>query len=136
MNRRTLLQTAGLAGIATLIPFRTSSASQKALRKLLGIEDACTLIPTKEAGPYPWPSGDGTMMSLDKTFYRQDITEGNPGVPFTLTLTVVNTKDNCKPLTNANVVIWHCSKDGLYSEYVENGVDETGKTFFRGIQMT
>ena len=135
MNRRTLLQTAGLAGIASLVPFRTSKASRIAIAKLkkdlLLPDGGCILIPSETAGPFPWPS-DGMTLSTDTTFFRQNITEDRTGIPFNLTLTVVNVNDNCNPVLNAAVVIWHCDKDGNYSEF-QNSV---GKTFLRGIQMT
>ena len=135
MNRRTLLQSAGLAGLASLIPFRSSAASQAAIAKLkkeaLLPEGGCILIPQETAGPYPWPA-NGTTLSTDQLFYRQDITEGGAGVPLNLTFTVVNVNDNCNPVLNANVVIWHCDKDGNYSEFG----NQAGKTFFRGIQMS
>jgi protocatechuate 3,4-dioxygenase beta subunit len=135
MNRRTLLQSAGLAGIAALVPFRSSVASQAAIAKLkqeaLLPAGSCILIPQETAGPYPWPA-DGTTLSTDQNFYRQDITEGGAGVPLNLTFNIVNINDNCNPIMNANIVIWHCDKDGNYSEFGNS----VGKTFFRGIQMT
>ncbi len=135
MNRRTLLQSFGLAGLASLIPFRSSAASQAAIAKLkkeaLLPAGSCILIPQETAGPYPWPA-DGLTLSTDQIFYRQDITEGGAGIFLELTFTVVNVNNNCDPVLNANVVIWHCDKDGNYSEFG----NEVGKTFFRGIQMT
>ncbi len=138
MNRRFLLQSAGRAGVAALIPFKNSKATQKALTSVFGSQSGCALIPTVEVGPFPWPAGDGRTLSPDPTFYRRDITEGITGVPFTLILSLVNVNDNCNPITNANVVIWHCDKAGDYSEYPnqQGNIDETGKTFLRGIQMT
>lgn len=135
MNRRTLLQSAGLASLASLIPFRSSTASQAAIAKLKKVallpEGGCILIPGETAGPYPWPA-DGKTLSTDQLFYRQDITEGGAGIPLNLTFTVVNINDNCKPVLNADVVVWHCDKDGNYSEFGS----QMGRTFFRGIQIT
>ena len=71
-------------------------------------------------------------MITNTLFFRQDITEGNPGVPLNLTLTVVNINNNCAPITNARVDIWQCDKDGNYSEYG----NFTGQSFFRGYQIT
>lgn len=135
MNRRTLLQSAGLASLASLIPFRESAASLAAIAKLkkeaLLPTGSCILIPQETAGPYPWPA-DGATLSSDQLFYRQDITEGGAGVPLNLTFSVVNVNDSCNPVLNAHVVIWHCDKDGNYSEFGS----QAGKSFFRGIQMT
>ncbi len=135
MNRRTAIQTAGLAGLASLIPFRTSKASQKAIslleKEVMMPTGGCVLIPAETAGPFPWPA-DGITLSTDTFFYRQDVTEGGAGVPFNLTLNVVNVNDSCSPIANAAVVIWHCDKDGNYSEFGA----QAGKSFFRGIQLS
>jgi protocatechuate 3,4-dioxygenase beta subunit len=45
---------------------------------------------------------------------RQDVSEGEPGVPFRLALRVVQA-DGCTPLQGAEVEIWYCNIDGLYS---------------------
>ncbi len=94
----------------------------------------CTATPSETAGPYPYD------LSSDSAIYRTDITEGKTGVPLSLALTVVNSNADCAVLSNARVDIWHCDKDGYYSEYSEPGYlgteDNTGKTFLRGIQLT
>ncbi len=139
MNRRDILKTAGMAGIVSLFPFGRSRASKAAINRLqkeLWLENgACVLIPQETAGPYPFD------LSSNADMFRQDITEGNAGTPLNLTLTVVNINNNCSPVQNARVDIWHCDKDGYYSAYnnqpgylgTRNNV---GKTFFRGIQLT
>jgi protocatechuate 3,4-dioxygenase beta subunit len=135
MNRRTLLQSLGLAGVASLIPFQGTKASQAAIAKLkkemLLPDGGCVLVPTETAGPYPWPS-DGMTLSTDTTFYRQNMAEDRTGLPLAITFTVVNINNNCAPVLNAAVVAWHCDKDGNYSEFGNS----VGKTFLRGIQMT
>ena len=72
--------------------------------------------------------------------YRSDITEGKTGVPLTLTLTIVNSNNECAVISDARVDIWHCDKDGYYSEYEEPGYlgteDLRGDTFLRGIQLS
>jgi protocatechuate 3,4-dioxygenase beta subunit len=56
-----------------------------------------------------------------------------PGVacslPLELLLTIVNVNDNCTPITNALVYVWHCDKDGLYSGYRQPGASTVGQTF-------
>jgi protocatechuate 3,4-dioxygenase beta subunit len=86
------------------------------------------LTPQETAGPYP--------LDLHSTpsFFRSDITEGKPGVPLTLTLTILH--QTGAPLANARVDIWQCDKDGVYSGYAQPGSNTVGKTFMRGIQVT
>lgn len=94
----------------------------------------CTAMPTETSGPYPYD------LSKNSAIFRSDITEGKTGIPLTLTLTLVNVNDSCALLEGARVDIWHCDKDGYYSEYSEPGFlgnqDNTGKTFLRGIQLS
>lgn len=65
---------------------------------------------------------------------RRDITEGKTGVPLSLTLNLVDVNNNCAPITNATVYIWHCDKDGLYSGYSQPSGNTIGETFCRGLQ--
>ena len=46
------------------------------------------------------------------SFFRQDITEGRSGFPLTLALTIVNIRQNCAAVTNANVEVWQCDAAG------------------------
>jgi protocatechuate 3,4-dioxygenase beta subunit len=61
---------------------------------------------------------------------RRNITEGLPGVPLALRLTVVSAS-TCKPVSGAKVDIWHASALGIYS-----GVQGDTGTFMRGVQPT
>ena len=83
---------------------------------------ACAVTPTETVGPYP---------SL-ADFFRSDIREGKPGAPLTLTITVVNTNNNCSPVSGVNVEIWQCDAAGNYSQYGT----QTSQTYLRGIQTT
>lgn len=95
---------------------------------------SCTIIPSETQGPYPLYSSVVSNSAL----WRQDVTEGRPGVPLTLTITLVDVNNACAPLANYDVYIWHCDKDGVYSGYPNQtgGVDATGQTFMRGVQTT
>lgn len=83
---------------------------------------ACAVTPTETAGPFP------SLTDL----IRSDIREGKSGTPLTLTITVVNTNNNCAPVENAQVEIWQCDATGDYSQYGS----QAAQTFLRGIQTT
>ena len=87
---------------------------------------ACAVINSETEGPYP----DRTGMISNQAFYRQDITEGKPGTPLTLALTVVSVANGCAAVANATVEAWQCDAAGAYSEYTTPG------TFLRGLQRT
>ena len=84
----------------------------------------CVLTPEQTEGPF----------YLDEDLVRSDITEGRPGSPLALTLFVVNA-DNCSPIADAAVDIWHCDAEGAYSGFTQGGGD-TGSTFLRGTQVS
>lgn len=84
---------------------------------------SCVLSPEQTEGPFYLPG--------DKL--RRNVTEGKPGVPLTLKLTVLDVS-RCKPIRAAAVDIWHCDAAGVYSGTSQQGTQEL--TFLRGIQKT
>jgi len=77
---------------------------------------SCAVTPSETAGPYP----DRTGMLGSPAFYRQDVTEGRPGVQLTLALAVQDAA-SCTPIADAAVEIWQCDAGGHYSEYSQPG---------------
>jgi protocatechuate 3,4-dioxygenase beta subunit len=64
---------------------------------------------------------------------RRNVTEGRPGVPLALRLTVVDVS-SCKPIRNAAVDIWHCDAGGVYSGTSVQSTQD--RAFLRGFQRT
>lgn len=125
-NRRDFLKLTGLAGAASIIPLGGLNAKEK----IADEQAACTLIPTETAGPFPLD------LTANTTFFRQTINETKTGVPFKLKLKIIGA-NNCQPMTNVRVNIWHCDKDGLYSGYSQsNNPGQAGLTYCRGYQFT
>jgi protocatechuate 3,4-dioxygenase beta subunit len=95
---------------------------------------ACATSPEETDGPYP------LYNSRNSAIVHVDITEGKTGIPLNVTINILNVNNNCQPLANARVDIWHCDKDGYYSGYTNQGYlgtqNNEGKTFCRGIQTT
>ncbi|NOT74655.1 MAG: intradiol ring-cleavage dioxygenase [Cyclobacteriaceae bacterium] len=92
---------------------------------------ACTVTNTETAGPFPTKTPSGLVLT--------DIRADRTGVDLAIKITIQN--KNCVALTGAIVDIWHCDKDGYYSEYGGTGmqsVDYTGSQyhFLRGRQTT
>ncbi|MEP6648149.1 MAG: intradiol ring-cleavage dioxygenase, partial [Saprospiraceae bacterium] len=129
-KRRDFLRLSGLASAATLIPF-TKSASAKSNSMIFG--GACTLIPSETAGPYPLDLHNNQAM------FRSDIRETQEGIIFNQKIKIIGS-NNCLPMPNCRVDVWHCSAHGYYSGYITNAHQGTqnhvGETFLRGIQMT
>jgi protocatechuate 3,4-dioxygenase beta subunit len=111
---------AGCGGDTPTSPTTTTSGTTTTTGG--GTNAACAVTPTETIGPYP------SLTDL----IRGDIREGKSGTTLTLTITVVNTNNNCAPVENAQVEIWQCDAAGNYSQYGS----QTGQTFLRGIQAT
>ena len=92
---------------------------------------SCSVSPTETAGPFPTI----TPSSLVRTDIRGDRT----GVAMTMKITIKNVNNNCAALAGAIIDVWHCDKDGYYSEYGGTGMQSlnyTGVHFLRGRQIT
>lgn len=93
----------------------SAKATTGALSGLLP-SNGCVLTPEMTEGPF----------YLDINKVRADITEGRPGTPLALSLTIVNAA-TCKPIADAAVDIWHTDALGAYS-----GVEGDSGIFMRG----
>jgi hypothetical protein len=122
-RRGSLLRLAGLAagagGVAAMGLDGADAAGPLAVSSGLV---RCVLTPELTEGPY-YVAGEKL---------RRDVTEGKPGTPLLLDLTVVNAS-TCKAVKNASVEIWHCDAGGVYSGSVANN---PGTNFLRGVQKT
>jgi protocatechuate 3,4-dioxygenase beta subunit len=118
ITRRGSLLKLGGAGIAAALGWKAVEASGAGPAAVASGAVSCVLTPEQTEGPFFLPG--------DKV--RRNVTEGRPGVPLTLKLTVLDVS-TCKPIKGAAVDIWHCDALGTYAA-------ATNKTFLRGIQKT
>ena len=129
MNRKEFLKGAGLLGLWLAMPGAKVSAKAKSTGDVIS-EDGCVLIPSETAGPFPLDLTENT------TYFRQDIREGQPGALLNLKLRIIG-DDNCAPMSNVRVNIWHCTNEGIYSGYnTNNNPGDANSTHLRGYQMT
>lgn len=92
---------------------------------------SCTVAPTETEGPFP--------THTPSSYVRSDIRDDRTGVALTVKITIKNTNNSCAALAGAIVDIWHCDKEGNYSEYGGTGMQSTNYTavhFLRGRQTT
>ncbi|MCX4761707.1 intradiol ring-cleavage dioxygenase [Streptomyces sp. NBC_01275] len=106
----------------------TSAVEAEAGSSASTASGVCTLNAEVTEGPY----------SLDGALVREDIREDKEGVEVQYTFTVVDQANDCEPLADALVEIWHCDSLGEYSGFVGgNGhTEDDNGTFLRGGQMT
>lgn len=146
MERKDFLRGLGLVGLGSLaVPILSScggdddSGSDSSATDTTEATDTgsssssstCSVTPSETAGPFPTK----TPSSLVKS----DITSDRTGVPLTINITIQNKNASCAALQGTIVDIWHCDKDGYYSEYGGTGMqsaDFTSVHFLRGRQTT
>lgn len=125
MKRKDFIKGLGLTGLGLAIPVSKSTAS--VCRTAGGSE--CVLIPSETAGPFPLDLTDNPF------YFRQDIREDREGVVLRQRLRIIGL-DNCEPMANVRVNIWHCDKDGRYSGYNHpQNPGQAGLTYLRGYQI-
>lgn len=128
LHGATALSILGIARLAGQRPVLRVGAAEEELdvSDLVDADRAmgmCVLTPSETEGPY----------YLNLNLVRSDITEGFPGVKTRLNLHVVDAND-CSPLSNARVDVWHNNAPGAYSGFANQGTQ--GQTFLRGVQFT
>lgn len=130
MNRKKFIQGMGLLGVSATIPaIGLVKAEELIDESTPDTVDDCVLIPTETAGPFPLD------LTENSTFFRQDIREDRTGVQLNLKLKILGL-ENCLPMQNVRVNVWHCDKDGLYSGYnQQNNPGQQGLTYLRGYQF-
>lgn len=126
IGRRNAIWTIGAAGVGLLTKCddaSPTSAGGVTTTSAPASNPSCILTPSQTEGPFYFDAG----------LVRRDITEGQPGVPLQLGLTIVD-GSTCSAIRDAVADIWHCDADGQYSGYPSEGT--SGQRFLRGIQMT
>ncbi|MGC4040584.1 MAG: T9SS type A sorting domain-containing protein [Flavobacterium sp.] len=129
MERKDFLRNSiGFLGLAVAAPslLRAKEASAEAVDIA-----SCSVTNSETAGPFPTI----TPASL----VRSNIIVDRTGVAFTININIMNVNGNCTALQGAIVDIWHCDKDGNYSEYGGTAMQSTNYTayhFLRGRQTT
>jgi protocatechuate 3,4-dioxygenase beta subunit len=123
----------------TATPTASASATPSASPTLTRAIAECGVeIPQETAGPYPGDGSNGPNVLEASGVIRQDITSSfgtsttkAEGIPLTVTLTLLDNSNGCKPLAGAAVYAWHCDRDGKYSMY-DSGLEI--ENFLRGVQ--
>ncbi|KAK4702437.1 hypothetical protein P7C70_g3784, partial [Phenoliferia sp. Uapishka_3] len=92
--------------------FESEAANGKLLRKRWDPtydkiqNDTCVLTPEVTEGPFYVPD----------VLYRQNITEGQAGIPLLIDIGVLNVS-TCEPVAGALIDIWHVNATGSYSGF-------------------
>lgn len=128
MDRKKFLRSGvvGLGGIVALPTLFNSCSKQE--DENVDPSD-CVASPRETAGPFP--------IKTPAQLVRENIIGDRAGIPLLINITIQNINDNCAPLQNVDVDIWHCDAKGNYSEYGNQlEGDFTNQSFLRGRQRT
>ena len=126
MKRSQFLKSVG-AALALPASFPLASSAQRLATSGGASRGNCVLVPSETPGPFPLD------LTENDFFFRQDIREDREGVKLRQRVRIVGA-DNCEPMANVRVNIWHCDRDGDYSGYA--AMASEGLTYCRGYQMT
>ena len=133
-SRREILKSGAALGLGAIGAAGVVARAQEGTPGTDQTPTQCVLTPEFTAGPF----------YVDGQLIRKDITEGRPGVPLGLRISVQDVT-TCQPLANAAVEIWHCDAQGYYSGVAganpgggspSVGDENLSTTFLRGVQLT
>lgn len=136
MNRKDFLKSLGLAGVTAvaapiLVHCRSDEDVAASTTTDNTISTACSVTNSETEGPFPTKTPSSLVHS--------NIVSDRTGVPLSIAITIQNVNASCAALQGAIVDIWHCDKDGNYSEYGGSGMQSTNYTsvhFLRGRQTS
>lgn len=143
MSRKGFLKNLGLAGVTAVAApilihcgsdddiLDSSTTASGSSAGSGSSSTGCSVTNSETEGPFPTKSPSSLVQS--------NIVSDRTGVAFTIAITVQNVNASCANLQGAIVDIWHCDKDGNYSEYGGTSMQSTNYTsvhFLRGRQTT
>jgi len=129
LTRREVVAFLGATGAAWLMA--GSLTPKQAVAGTLG--PSCVVRPKQTEGPY------FVDERLNRSDIRSDPIDGRvrSGTPLALTLLVSSLGvGDCQPLPGAQVDIWHCDAQGVYSDVQDPEFNTIGQKFLRGYQIT
>jgi protocatechuate 3,4-dioxygenase beta subunit len=125
--RNGILGIASLAGAAKVL----ESCSKNDNDDNSSDDGSCSVSPSETKGPFP--------IKTPSQLVLENIKSDRVGIALLINLTIENKNNNCSPLEGVLVDVWHCDKDGNYSEYGGTSMQQTNYTtvhFLRGRQTT
>src|SRR3954453_18958402 len=129
--------TATTRGASSSATSTTSGAPTTTAGSTAATVTSCSAIPEETGGPFPGDGSNGPDVLAENGVVRKDITSSfdgksgtADGVPYTMSFTVVDIDDGCKPLTGAAIYVWHCDREGNYSMYQS----ASDANYLRGVQ--
>jgi protocatechuate 3,4-dioxygenase beta subunit len=136
LTRREALTLLGGSGVALFFGPSLLERLPRPIRPLHAagwLNPGCVARPEQTEGPY------FVDERLKRADIRSDPSNGKtmPGTPLLLGLTVASIVGGaCRPIAGAQVDIWHCDAEGVYSDVTDPHFRTVGQRFLRGYQVT
>ncbi|MFB9078774.1 intradiol ring-cleavage dioxygenase [Flavobacterium procerum] len=134
MDRKKFIRN-GILGIATMAGaakfLESCSKSDNDEDSSNSGDGSCTVSPSETKGPFP--------IKTPSQLVLENIKSDRVGIALLINLKIENKNNNCEPLQSVLVDVWHCDKDGNYSEYGGTQMQQTDYTsvhFLRGRQTS
>ncbi|WP_395632915.1 T9SS type A sorting domain-containing protein [Flavobacterium sp.] len=128
MERKEFLKNSiGFLGLAVATPTLLSANKKSSTSAPL----SCTVTNSETAGPFPTINPANYSIS--------NIVGDRTGIAFTININIANINASCAAYQGVIVDIWHCDKDGYYSQYggtAMQTVNYTSNNFLRGRQVS
>lgn len=127
MQRKEFLKRLGMASM--VLPILSHCGNDEEV--LAESTGDCVATASETAGPFPTKDPSSLVMT--------NIVSDRTGIPLDIKITIQDKNNGCAVLEGAMVDIWHCDKDGAYSEYGGTSMQSTNYTsvhFLRGRQLT
>lgn len=135
MDKRKFLKNGilGLGAIAALPAFvgSCSKGDDELAAPAENNSGSCQVSPVEMIGPFP--------IKTPAQLAQANIIGDRTGIPLLINITVQDQSNGCTALAGVLVDIWQCDKDGNYSQYGGNALQNTNYTnqnFLRGRQTT
>ena len=129
--RKGLLGVGSIVALPAVVSCSKDDEDKKKINNTHTGNEDCNLSPSETAGPFP--------IKTPADLVKANIVSDRTGVALLVTLTIQDQSNECAPLEGVYVDIWHCDKDGYYSEYGGTPMqpqDFTNAHFLRGRQKT
>ncbi|TDO77942.1 dioxygenase-like protein [Flavobacterium chryseum] len=134
MDRKKFLRNSilGIASLATATKILEScSKNDNDDNDSESSDGSCAVSPSETKGPFP--------IKTPSQLVLENIKSDRIGVALLINLKIENQSKDCAPLEGVLVDVWHCDKDGNYSEYGGTSMQQTDYTsvhFLRGRQTS
>ncbi|GAB3219962.1 intradiol ring-cleavage dioxygenase [Algoriphagus aestuariicola] len=130
MKRKKFLKSGALSlGAIVALPTAIFSCSNEDENNLDSAN--CEVSPSETLGPFPIQS--------PAQLAQANIIGNRTGIPLLINLIINDQSNNCNPVEGVLVDIWHCDREGNYSQYGGNQLQSTdyrSQNFLRGRQTT